>query len=493
MFDLFSDPGRDKPLRPHQADAITLVRNSLLGTGIKRVVCAMPTGAGKTRFAAELVNMANARGNRVAFTVPALSLIDQTIESFENEGIYAINVMQGNHPRKDPNPKVHVISVQTLAKRERPDVGMVIVDECHIRSKVISQWMQDCPATTFIGLSATPWTRGMADEWQALVSPVTIQQLIDAGYLSPFRVFAPSHPDLTTVRTKAGDYHEGDLSVVMSDNRLVADVVTTWKQRAAGLPTLVFAVDRAHAETLQGQFAASGVAMGYCDAYTDRVARKVLFDRMARGEIAGICNVGTLTTGVDADVRCVVIARPTKSEMLFCQQIGRALRTAPGKSHAVILDHADNHARLGFVTDIHHGRLLSGSEKTPPTAREKGEKTPKECPKCGVLLKSRECFACGFVAQRVSEVEPEAGELVEVKARKPKAAMVDKQAFWSMAQHVDAERGKGGKLALALYKAKFGVWPRGLDDARRQPDAEFLSYERSRRIARSFAKRRAAA
>ena len=69
----------------------------------------------------------------------ALSLIDQTIEAFENEGIYAINVMQGNHPRKDPNPKVHVISVQTLAKRERPDVGMVIVDECHIRSKVASK------------------------------------------------------------------------------------------------------------------------------------------------------------------------------------------------------------------------------------------------------------------------------------------------------------------------------------------------------------------
>lgn len=493
MFDLFADPGRDKPLRPHQADAITMVRNSLLGTGIKRVVCAMPTGAGKTRFAAELVNMANARGNRVAFTVPALSLIDQTIEAFENEGIYAINVMQGNHPRKDPNPKVHIISVQTLAKRERPDVGMVIVDECHIRSKVISQWMQDCPSTTFVGLSATPWARGMADEWQALVSPVTIQQLIDAGFLSQFRVFAPTHPDLTTVRVKAGDYHEGDLSSVMSDNRLVADVVTTWKQRAAGLPTLVFAVDRAHAEKLQAQFSAAGVSMGYCDAHVDRVARKVLFDQMAAGKIAGICNVGTLTTGVDADIRCVVLARPTKSEMLFVQMIGRGLRLADGKDHCVILDHADNHARLGFVTDIHHGKLLSGTDKTPPTAREKGESTPKECPKCGVLLKSRECFACGFVAQRVSEVEPEPGELVEVKARKPKAAMVDKQAFWSMAQHVDAERGKGGKLALALYKAKFGVWPRGLDDTRRQPDAEFLSYERSRRIARSFAKRRAAA
>lgn len=476
MFDLFADPGRDKPLRPHQADAITLVRNSLLGTGIKRVVCAMPTGAGKTRFAAELVNMANTRGNRVAFTVPALSLIDQTIEAFENEGIYAINVMQGNHPRKDPNPKVHVISVQTLAKRERPDVGMVIVDECHIRSKVISQWMQDCPSTTFVGLSATPWARGMADEWQALVSPVTIQQLIDAGYLSPFRVFAPSHPDLTTVRVKAGDYHEGDLSSVMSDNRLVADVVTTWKQRAAGLPTLVFAVDRAHAEKLQAQFAAADVMMGYCDANVDRVQRKILFDQLAAGKIAGICNVGTLTTGVDADIRCVVLARPTKSEMLFVQMIGRALRPAAGKDHALILDHADNHARLGFVTDIHHGKLLSGSDKAPPTAREKGETMPKECPKCGALRKGRECIACGFVAQRQSEIEHEEGELVEVKARKEKFTPEDKQRWWSEILSVAGSRGRTRGWASHAYRDKFGVWPRGLIDQPRPPSSDVLGF-----------------
>lgn len=492
MRDLFADPA-EKPLFPHQQTAIAMLRHSFGPAQKRRPVLQLATGAGKTRIAAEIVNMALAKGNAVAFTVPAISLIDQAVEAFEGEGIARINVMQGNHPRRDRFARVHIVSVQSLARRDRPDVGLVIVDECHLRHRVLTKWMKDEPNLPFVGLSATPWARGMADDWDDLLRPVSMQELIDAGFLSPFRVFAPSHPDLRTVRTLAGDYHEGDLAAVMSDNRLVADVVTTWKQRAAGLPTLVFAVDRAHAETLQGQFAASGVAMGYCDAYTDRVARKVLFDRMARGEIAGICNVGTLTTGVDADVRCVVIARPTKSEMLFCQQIGRALRTAPGKSHAVILDHADNHARLGFVTDIQHDRLLSGTDKAPATAREKGEATPKECPKCGALRKGRECLACGFVAQRVSEVEPEAGELVEVKARKPKAAMVDKQAFWSMAQHVDAERGKGGKLALALYKAKFGVWPRGLDDARRQPDAEFLSYERSRRIARSFAKRRAAA
>ena len=488
MFDLFSDPA-EKPLRPHQQTAIGLLRQSL-GTGHKHPVLQLATGAGKSRIAAEIVNMALAKGNQVAFTVPAISLIDQSVKEFGEVGIHRVNVMQGNHPRKDPMARVHIISVQSLLNRDRPKVGLVIVDECHIRRRAILDWMQDEPKLPFVGLSATPWARGMADTWDDLLRPVTMQSLIDDGYLSPFRVFAPSHPDLTTVRVKAGDYHEGDLSSVMSDNRLVADVVTTWKQRAAGLPTLVFAVDRAHAEKLQAQFAAAGVAMGYCDANVDRVQRKMLFDQMAAGKIAGICNVGTLTTGVDADIRCVVLARPTKSEMLFVQMIGRALRPADGKDHALILDHADNHARLGFVTDIHHGKLLSGSDKAPPTAREKGETMPKECPKCGALRKGRECIACGFVAARQSEIEHEEGELVEVKARKEKFTPEDKQRWWSELLAVARERGRSRGWASNTYRDKIGVYPRGLIDKASTPSPEVLGFVRHKDIKFAHSKSR---
>lgn len=489
MRDLFSGPEpTNLPLREHQETALAMLRQSF-GTGHKRPVLQLATGAGKTRIAAEIVSMARAKGNAVCFTVPAISLVDQTVEAFEREGIHRLNVIQGNHPRTDPQARVHIASVQSLAKRERPDVGLVIVDEAHLRFRAIQRWMQEAPNLPFVGLSATPWARGMADDWDDLLCPVSMQGLIDAGYLSPFRVFAPSHPDLSTVRVKAGDYHEGDLSGVMSDSRLVADVVTTWKQRAAGLPTLVFAVDRAHAEKLQAQFAEAGVPMGYCDAHVDRVARKIMFDKLARGEIAGICNVGTLTTGVDADIRCVVLARPTRSEMLFVQMIGRALRIAPGKDHALILDHADNHARLGFVTDIHHDALLSGTDKTPPTAKEKGETLPKECPKCGALRKGRECIACGFVAQRVSEVEPEAGELVEVKGRKVTPA--EKQRWWSELLSVAGARGRSRGWASNTYRDRFGVWPKGLADTPVPPSADVLGFVKHKDIA--FAKRGGAA
>ncbi len=480
-----------RPLRPHQHAAIAGVKRSMIA-GNHRIIVQLPTGAGKTRTAAEIVKGALAKGNRVCFTVPAISLIDQTVEAFEAEGIRDIGVIQANHPRTNSHCPVQVASVQTLARRTRPACEIAVIDECHLRFDAVTEWMAREPGKLFVGLSATPWAKGLADDWQDLIVPVRMQELIDQGYLSPFRVFAPSHPDLTRVATVAGDYHEGQLAEVMSDNRLVADVVQTWLQRAGNRPTLVFAVNRAHAAHLQAQFAEAGVRMGYCDAHVDRIERKILFDRVASGDLSGIVNVGTLTTGVDADIRCIVMARPTKSEMLFVQCIGRGLRTAPGKSECLILDHADNHARLGFVTDIHHDQLLSGKDKREPTQREKGEPMPKDCPSCGALkpAKARTCPSCGFQPQRQSEVEVEEGELIELKPKAEKFNRDDKQKFWSMALSVDRDRSKGGRLAKALYKGKFGVWPQGLSSNPIEPDGAFLSYERSRRIA--YAKRRQA-
>lgn len=489
-FGLFATAQTAKPLRPHQSEAIAQLKRAIL-SGASRIVLALATGAGKTRVAAEITRGAQSKGKRVAFLVPAISLIDQTIAAFEAEGIHAIGVMQANHVRTDRRQPVQIVSVQTLNRRKRPEADVVIVDECHIQHQAVRDWMAETDSKTiFIGLSATPWAKGMGDHWQRLVTPVRIGELMERGLLSPFRVYAPSSPDLSRVKTVAGDYHEGQLAEVMGGAQLIADVVQTWKAKAQGLTTLLFAVNRAHAAQLVQQFADAGVQMGYCDANVDLIERQFLFRQMARGDIAGIVNIGTLTTGVDADVRCIVLARPTKSEMLFVQMIGRGLRTVPGKAECLILDHADNHERMGFVTDIHHDRLLSGCDKPAPTKQEKGEATPKACPSCGTLKKAGACPSCGFKPERQSDIEVEQGELVEFRAKPPKHDRDTKQQFWSMALWVDQERGKSGKLAKALYRGKFGVWPQGLSSQAIRPDGAFLGYEKSRRIA--FAKGRGA-
>jgi hypothetical protein len=75
------------------------------------------------------------------------------------------------------------------------------------------------------------------------------------------------------------------------------------------------------------------------------------------------------------------------------------------------------------------------------------------------------------------------GELVELTGKTKPPTKQEKQEFWSMALHVDHNRGKGGKLAKALYKGKFGVWPQGLENRMKHPDQAFYNYEKSRRIA----------
>jgi hypothetical protein len=172
--------------------------------------------------------------------------------------------------------------------------------------------------------------------WDDLIVSVTTQELIDQGHLSDFRVFAPSHPDLTGVKTVMGDYEAKGLGHAMDKPDLIADIVTTWKQRAEGLPTLCFAVNRVHAKHIQKQFDEAGVRTGYVDAYSTREERGEVARQFENGDITVVCNVGVLTTGVDWDVRCVILARPTRSEILYVQIIGRGLRTAPGKTDCLL-------------------------------------------------------------------------------------------------------------------------------------------------------------
>jgi superfamily II DNA or RNA helicase len=483
-----------RELYPHQTRAIEMLRHSL-GTGHKRPLLQAPTGFGKTLVAAAIIDSAVRKGRRVIVTVPALPLVEQTLEAFWNEGIHDIGVMQARHHLTDGSRAVQVASIQTLERRAIPPADLVIVDEAHRTFEFLKSWMgdPDWQGVPFVGLSATPWAKGLGRDFDDLVIVTTTAELIASGYLSRFRVYAPSHPDLSGVRTVGGDYETGQLADAMNKPNLVADVVETWLRRGEGRPTLCFAVDRAHANSLQKRFEAAGVPAGYVDAYTEDADRRQIARDFASGAIKVVCNVGVLTTGVDWDVRCIILARPTKSEMLFVQIVGRGLRIAPGKDDCLILDHSDTHSRLGFVTDIAHDRLDDGTPRPPAQPRDK-EALPKECPKCSYLRppKVHVCPSCGFKPERQSRVAVDDGELVEFrpKASKPKATMAEKQRWLSGLIWLARSKGYQEGWAANKYRERFGAWPKGLGKAGAPPGDDIVSWVKSRQIA--FAKRRAA-
>lgn len=486
LFDRFDQP-KPKDLRPYQAKALDMLRQSL-GKGNRKVVMQGATGFGKTLIAAKIVQGALAKGNRVIFAVPAISLVDQTVRAFRAEGIGHIGVMQADHQMTDRTAPVQVASIQTLAKRDVPNAAVIIWDECHSRFANMEALMNSTKAV-FIGLSATPWAKGMGLVWDDLVVAATVSDLIRDDYLSKFEAYAPHVPDLSGVKVSKGEYVEKSLEEVMGGAKIVADVVTTWLERAGGRPTLAFGCSCAHAKAMYQDFERAGVAAAYVDAGTDGVERELINQRFRAGEIAVICSVRTMTTGVDLPVSCIVDAAPTQSEMLHVQRIGRGLRINKGTEDCLILDHAGNSLRLGLVTDIHHDTL----DRTKPGQKQErkvAERLPKECTGCGILFTGKVCPACGRERKAPPGIEAAEGELRKLGAGTKAPTKDEKQRFYSMALWLDRERGRNGKLALGLYKGKFGVWPRGLSHVERAPDAAFLSYEKSRRIAYAKSKQK---
>ncbi|MFY9292706.1 MAG: DEAD/DEAH box helicase [Methylorubrum rhodinum] len=476
-----------RALRPHQARIIERLRVSL-ASGHRRPMVQAPTGAGKTVVAGAIVMGALAKGKRVLFVVPALSLIDQTVRSFWAEGIREIGVIQGNHPMTNPAYPVQVASIQTLQRRAIPPFDIVVIDEAHRWFAMLGQWMAapDWASIPFVGLSATPWTKGLGKHYDDLIQVTTTAELIAAGYLAPFRVYAPSHPDLSRVRTLAGDYHEGDLGEAMNKPELVADVVTTWRLRGENRPTFVFAVDRPHAKRLQAEFEAAGVTCGYIDAFTRSEEREALFRRFTAGEVRVIASVGCLTTGVDLDVRCIVLARPTKSEMLFVQIIGRGLRTAPGKTDCLILDHSDTHLRLGFVTDIRHDALDDGRERSKQEREIRAPALPKECPSCKFLkpAKVAKCPSCGFKPEKQSEIQCEDGDLVEMTPKRARAGVAEKESLFGQLKHYARRRDYSEGWAAHKFRELTGVWPDRYHNAPLvEPTPFLLGWIKSRQIA----------
>lgn len=486
MDDLFyQEAPIKKELRPHQVKAISLIRQSM-ASGNLRVVLQMPTGAGKTLTSARIIDGALSKGNKVIFTAPAISLIDQTVAAFEAEGIRDIGVMQANHPRTKPEAMVQVATVQTLARREIPDASLIIQDECHIRSETMDNLMMKYDgnrSVRFIGLSATPWRKGMGNVWQDLVIPITMSELIEGGYLSKYEVFAPDIPDLRGVKKQAGEYVESQLSEVMGEAKIMGNVVQNWLAHGQDRPTLVFGVNRAHAGEIAKGFERQGVSAAYVDAFTDSIERSGIFRQFRAGDVRVICSVRTMIAGVDLPVSCIVDAAPTASEALHVQKLGRGMRINPGTEGLTIFDHSGNCLRLGMPDEIIHEEL----DKTQPGERQetkqKAEKLPKPCPACGALHTGLVCPSCGYEKKPFSGVEAKEGQLVQIKGKQRKATHEDKQRFYSMALWMARERGYKTGWAANLYRKKFTVWPRGLSESMVAPDRNFLNFDKAQRIA----------
>src|SRR5882672_7220490 len=256
--------------------------------------------------------------------------------------------------------------------------------------------------------------------------------------------------------------------------------------------TLVFCVDRKHAETVHYRFQEAGVQSAYQDGETCSSDRADIKRGFHNGTYDVVCNIGTLTTGVDWDVRCLVLARPTKSEILLTQIIGRALRTATNKDHALILDHSNSTMELGLVTDIHHDHLDDGKVQKGPKAVAKKKPLPRACTECQAIVPrlNRTCTECGHMLPLASGVVEKDGVLVPFEEARvltgPKlsrqSSPAEKQLFYSQLLGHCRNRGYKDGWAANKYREKFGVWPRGMSDVATEVSFEVAQWIKAGQI-----------
>jgi DNA repair protein RadD len=396
-------------LRPYQSTAVIQTRHALRSH--RRVLIVAPTGAGKTTIGAEIIRLTVERGRRVWFLAHRRELITQASARLDQFGIRH-GVVMGQHWRDRPHELVQVASVQTLINRDF-DVppSLIMIDEAHRATAASYQSViQNAGNPYQIGLTATPIRgdgKGLASMFDVMVQCPPIAELIQQGHLVPPRSFAGRRIDLHGVRIAGNDYDRDELADAMNKPHLVGDVVTEWLRLANGRPTMVFAAGVKHSRTIVDAFLAAGIKAAHLDGETPKDERTSILQRLADGRLTVVSNAMVLTEGVDVPVvSAVVLARPTKSKGLYLQMAGRGLRTAPGKTDCLILDHGNCTMEHGLVTAEQNWQLLDDSTRKRGKQVSYAE-TFKVCPDCGEVAELQtDVCNCGYVFAVRSKQKP---------------------------------------------------------------------------------------
>lgn len=439
-------------LRDYQHDIVRETREALRVHN--SVLIHLPTGGGKTALASYMTGGAMNKGLRAWFICHRDFLLEQTSATYEKVEIDHAFIAAG-YPQNVFHP-IQICSVGSLARRvdmlEPPH--LCIWDECHHLAagswKKIKEW---AGRAKHIGLSATPCRldgKGLDQFFDHMVHGPEMSWLIEHGYLSKYRLFAPSKPNLSGVHTVAGDFNKGELDQVMNDGEIVGDMVRHYRDKASGKKAVYFATSVEHSKRIAATFSASGIPAIHLDGTNSTKERRDAARLFADGTIKIISNVDLFGEGYDlaaqagrdVTIEAVGLARPTKSLALFLQQIGRALR--PKDEPAIILDHAGNLARHG-LPDEERVWSLKGVMKE----KRGGAGMPiKTCPQCFFTHAPRPtCPECGHVyeieARAVEEVD---ADLKEVDAEEIKRSRkAEQEACKTLEDLIDLAERRGYK------------------------------------------------
>ena len=374
-------------LRDYQSSALDKTLESFRIGRRAPIVC-LPCGGGKTVLFAYMAERSQAKGKVVWFLVHRRELLDQTIETFKRFNI--------------PLNTIYIGMVATYANHlERyPKPDFIIFDEAHFSmantwQKIIKRF----PDAFLVGLTGSPCRldgKPLGDTYDDLVVGITARQLIEQGYLSQYKYFAPAVTDLSGLKRKGKDFDAEQAAEILSSRAVFGDVIQHYRDYADGLQTICYCSSIKHSEAMAEEFRAAGINAVHFDGNTPTAERADIIKQFRLGEIKILCNVDLISCGFDVpDCWCCILLRPTMSTALFIQQSMRALRPQPGKT-AIILDHVNNYKRHGLPDDDREWSLTA-EVKPRNEYGEDGKLTVRQCPECYYTFSGGTvCPNCGY-------------------------------------------------------------------------------------------------
>lgn len=456
-------------LRPYQERSLEALRQGFID-GHQSQILYMPTGSGKTESAISLLLATLNAGNRSAMILDRRLLCDQTSARLDKYDIDH-GVLMAGHWRYRTDKHIQVCSAQTLeARGSFPGLKLLIVDEAHTSRKSVMDFIKNTGIKT-IGLSATPFTKGLGAVYTNVVSEVTTGELVNDGSLVPMRVFIAKEIDMDGAKKVAGEWSQKEATE--RGIKITGDIVSEWVKKTTEVfgearKTIVFCAGVDHGKDLQVKFAEAGynfVSISYKDG--DQFKQDAIKEfSKPDSSIHGLIATDILTKGFDVpDVMIGISARPfTKSLSSHVQQMGRVMRPCYGKEFALWLDHSGNYLR--FKEDWED--LYNNGVECLDDGKEKSKKEPSleekeaaRCPSCKYVwpVNSDICSNCGHVRERRNEVIVKAGELIEIGTQAKEDADYKRSFYAQLLQYCDAN-GYSDGWAYYKYQDKFGVKPR---------------------------------
>lgn len=369
--------------------------------GARSVLAVSPTGSGKTSLFSSLISDLDAGGQRSVILVHRRELATQACNRLREFGVQYGLIMAGESPT--PYARTQVASVQTLVRRAVfPQARIVVCDEAHLSTaKTWQAILERYPNARILGVTATPWRlsgKPLAGAYDACVVVAHPRELREQGHLCDYVGFSYLTPDLSDVKTTAGEYNEAQAAAAMSQSVIVDTIVEEYGRHARDLSTVVFAVTVEHSQQLAARFRAAGISAEHLDGSTPIEQRKAILRRVEQGHTRVLCNVGVAVEGLDIPrLKCCVLARPTKSLARAIQMMGRVRRPWQGVT-ARIHDHAFVIKQHG-LPDADRDFTLNAKPEKPPSLTT--------CSECRALYAGPRCTACN------AENEPKpAGERV---------------------------------------------------------------------------------